>query len=65
MKKVERILIKLAVFHFILLLIIQVVFLPNFSTFSLQKLTIYEGVVKQGYDHWLEVWKSKSHTSYE
>ncbi|QPC46716.1 DUF5359 family protein [Mangrovibacillus cuniculi] len=64
MKKVERILIKLAVIHLIFLVIIQGILLPNFSSTSVQKLTIYEGVVKQGYDHWIEVWKSKSQNGF-
>ncbi|WP_409251196.1 YpfB family protein [Bacillus sp. SCS-153A] len=55
MRRVERILIKLAFLHFILLLITQLVFHGWNVLPELNKLTFYEGVNKQEHTEIIEV----------
>ncbi|MGD6803368.1 YpfB family protein [Rossellomorea vietnamensis] len=60
MKAVERIIIKLAFFHFILLLVIQIAvhafqFLPEMN-----KLAFYEGVNKQEHSEIIEVLNNRT-----
>lgn len=55
MKRVERIIVKLAFLHFILLLITQVVFHGLDFLPELNKLTFYEGVNKQEHTEIIEV----------
>ncbi|WP_240189904.1 YpfB family protein [Bacillus sp. P14.5] len=55
MRAIERIIIKLAIFHFILLLVIQVAFHAFHFLPEMNKLAFYEGVNKQDYTEIIEV----------
>ncbi|WP_201713337.1 YpfB family protein [Rossellomorea arthrocnemi] len=54
MKRVERILIKLAIMHFILLLAVQFVFHQMNILPELHKIVFYEGVEKMEYSEIVE-----------
>ncbi|XXM74156.1 YpfB family protein [Lysinibacillus sphaericus] len=54
MKAVERILIKLAIFHFILLLAVQFVFHEFNIVPELHRIVFYEGVEKMEYSEIIE-----------
>jgi hypothetical protein len=54
MKRVERILIKLAIMHFILLLAVQFVFHQMNILPELHKIIFYEGVEKMEYSEIVE-----------
>ncbi|MGM0845981.1 MAG: YpfB family protein [Bacillota bacterium] len=60
MKRIDRILIKLAFFHFILLLVIQVVFHGLNILPELNKLVFYEGVNKQEHTEIIEVLNNRN-----
>ncbi|OIU71219.1 YpfB family protein [Rossellomorea aquimaris] len=60
MKAVERILIKLAIIHFILLLAIQLVFHELNVLPELHKIVFYEGVEKMEYSEIIETISSNS-----
>jgi hypothetical protein len=55
MKRIERLLIKLAFFHFVLLLITQIIFHGMDFLPELNKLAFYEGVNKQEHTDIIEV----------
>ncbi|BCB04552.1 YpfB family protein [Bacillus sp. KH172YL63] len=54
MKTIERILIKLAIIHFILLIVVQVLFQETDMIPSLHKIVFYEGVEKMEYSEIVE-----------
>ncbi|GIN85646.1 hypothetical protein J6TS2_20320 [Heyndrickxia sporothermodurans] len=58
MQLIERWFLKLVIFHFILLIIIQM-FLQHFHFFrDIQKITIYEGVNKMNETPIVETWNN-------
>jgi hypothetical protein len=55
LKRVERIVLKLVVFHFVLLIVSQIAF-HHLELFPpLNKLTMYEGVNKRSFTEMIEV----------
>ncbi|MGE8204349.1 DUF5359 family protein [Heyndrickxia sp. NPDC080065] len=59
MKLIERWFIKLVVFHFIILIIIQVILQPYGFFKDIQKITFYEGVNKANETPIVETWKNR------
>ncbi|HZG73123.1 MAG TPA: DUF5359 family protein [Chondromyces sp.] len=59
MKRIERLLMKLIIIHFVLLLLSQFILLQWRSFAEIQKITYYEGVNKQVGPETLDVFQKK------
>ncbi|MBS4173294.1 DUF5359 family protein [Bacillus sp. FJAT-49736] len=58
MKTIERLIIKIAILHFLLLIFFQFIF-QNFQLIKdLQRITVYEGVNNQNETPIMDTWKN-------